>query len=169
MDLVSCIDDTIAWLTRHCTSHHPSLTRNVLLSEKHAWSLLDLPLSRRCLQRFLRFRMGCHGLRRDIAAWAGIPRLHRFCNICQHRTIGDEKHLVFECPALQDLPDERPHLFEGAQADAMVLFMWQKDMISVVRLLIRAEKGSSTHLVSPEMAGKDAMNLSLSPSPFPGR
>ena len=66
-------------------------------TEKHARSLLDLPVSRRCMQRFLRFRMGCHGLPRDIAAWAGIPRLQRFCNICQHRTIGDEKHLVFEC------------------------------------------------------------------------
>ena len=29
--------------------------------------------------------------------------------MCQHRTIGDEKHLVFECPALQDLRDKRPH------------------------------------------------------------
>ena len=52
-----------------------------------------------------------------------------------HRTSGDEKHLVFECPALQDLPDKRPHLFEGPQADAMVLFMWQDDMIGVVRFI----------------------------------
>ena len=82
-------------------------------AEKHARSLLDLPVSRRCMQRFLRFRMGCHGPPRDVAAWAGIPRLQSFCNMCQHRTIGDEKHLVFECPALQDLRDKRPHLFEG--------------------------------------------------------
>ena len=47
--------------------------------------------------------------------------------MCQHRTTGDEKHLVFECPALQDLRDKRPHLFEGTQADAMVLSMWQDD------------------------------------------
>ena len=59
----------------------------------------------------------------------------RVCNICQHRTIGDEKHLVFECPALQDLRDKRPHLFDGAQTDAMVLFMWQDDMIGVVRFI----------------------------------
>ena len=44
--------------------------------------------------------------------------------MCQHRTIGDEKQVVFECPALQDLRDKGPHLFEGTQADAMVLFMW---------------------------------------------
>ena len=87
------------------------------------------------MQRFLRFRMGCHRLPRDTGAWVGIPRLQRVCNICQHRTIGDEKHLVFECPALQDLRDKRPHLFDGAQTDAMVLFMWQDDMIGVVRFI----------------------------------
>ena len=40
-----------------------------------------------------------------------------------------------ECPALQDLRDKRPHLFHGARADAMVLFMWQDDMIGVVRFI----------------------------------
>ena len=37
-------------------------------AEKHARSLLDLPVSRRCMQHFLRFRMGCHRLPRDVAA-----------------------------------------------------------------------------------------------------
>ena len=55
-------------------------------------------------------RMCCHRLPRDIAAWAGITRLQRICNMCQHRIIGHEKHMVFECPALQDLRDKRPHL-----------------------------------------------------------
>ena len=67
--------------------------------------------------------------------------IHHSSPFCQHRTIRDEKHLVrvFECPALQDLRDKRPHLFEGTQADAiinatmMVLFMWQNDIIGVVR------------------------------------
>ena len=88
-----------------------------------------------CMQRFLHFRMGFHRLPREVAAWAGIPRLQRICNMCQHRTIGDEKHLVFECPALQDLRDNCPHRFEDTQADAMVLFMWQDDMIGVVRFI----------------------------------
>ena len=43
--------------------------------------------------------------------------------------------LVFECPALQYLRDKRPHLFEGTQADATVLFMWQDDLIGVVRFV----------------------------------
>ena len=85
-----------------------------------------------------------------------------FANVCQHRTIGDGKHLVFECPALQDLRNKRPHLFEGAQADAMVLFMWQDDMIGVVRFIDDCLERNSTHLISPEMAGKDVMSISLS-------
>ena len=43
--------------------------------------------------------------------------------MCQHWTIGDEKHLVFDCPVLQDLRDKHPHLFEGTQAGAMVLLI----------------------------------------------
>ena len=41
----------------------------------------------------------------------------------------------FECHALQDLRAKRPHLFEGAQADAMMLFMWQDDMIGMVQFI----------------------------------
>lgn len=104
-------------------------------AEKHAMSLLNLPISQRCMQQFLHFRMSCHGLPKDVAAWAGIFRLQRFCNMCQHRSIGDGKHLVFECPALQDLRDYCPHLSEGARADAMVLFMWQDDIIGVLRFV----------------------------------
>ena len=55
----------------------------------------------------------------------------------QHRTIGDEKHL-FECPALQDLRNKRPHHFEGTQADAMVLFIWHDDMIERCAILMCA-------------------------------
>ena len=40
--------------------------------EKHARSLLDLPVSRRCMQRFLRFRMGCHRLPRDTVQVHGL-------------------------------------------------------------------------------------------------
>ena len=50
---------------------------------RHARSLLDLPVSRRCLQRFLRLRMGCHRLPRDTGAWVGTPGLQRICNMCR--------------------------------------------------------------------------------------
>ena len=35
----------------------------------------------------------------------------------------------------RDLRNKGAHLFEGAQADAMVLFIWQDDMIGVVRFI----------------------------------
>ena len=34
-------------------------------------------------------------------------------------------HLVFECPALQNLRNEYDNLFQASQGDAMILFMWQ--------------------------------------------
>ena len=43
--------------------------------------------------------------------------------MCQHRTIGDEKHLVF------DLRDKCPHLFEGTQADAIYGIVHMAKMI----------------------------------------
>ena len=42
-----------------------------------------------------------------------------------------EKHLAFECPALQDLRDRYEYLFQAPQVDAMILFMWQDDIIGV--------------------------------------
>ena len=87
-------------LRTHTCAH----TRTGLLGlqSRHARSLLDLPLSMRCMQRLLRFRMGCHKLPRDTGCWLRVPRLNRFCTLCQQGVLGDEKHLVFECPALQD-------------------------------------------------------------------
>ena len=50
-----------------------------------------------------------------------------FLLLCQQGVLGDEKHLVFECPALQDLRDRYhdDNLFEAPQGDAMIFLMWQ--------------------------------------------
>jgi hypothetical protein len=37
---------------------------------------------------------------------------------------------VFECPALQHLRDRNKNLFQAPHGDAMILFMWQDDIIS---------------------------------------
>ena len=55
--------------------------------------------------------------------------------MCQHRAIGDEKHQVFECFALQDLREKHPHLFEGMLANTKVLLMRQDDMVGVMRFI----------------------------------
>ena len=51
--------------------------------------------------------------------------------MCQQ---GDEKHFVFEC-ALHDLRDRYGNLFQAPQGDAMILFMWQDDIIGVARFI----------------------------------
>ena len=55
--------------------------------------------------------------------------------MCQQGVLGDEKHLLFECPALQDLRDRYENLFQAPQGDAMLLFMWQDDIIGVARFI----------------------------------
>ena len=81
------------------------------------------------------FRMGCHKLPRDTRCWLRVPRLHRLSTLCQQGVLGDEKHLVFECPALQDLRDRYENLFQAPRGDAMILFMWQDDIIGVARFM----------------------------------
>ena len=75
--------------------------------------------------------MGCHKLPRDTGCWLRVPGLNRFCTLCQQGVLGDEKHLVFECPALQDLRDMYENLFQAPQGDAMILFKWQDDMVGL--------------------------------------
>ena len=55
--------------------------------------------------------------------------------MCQHGVLGDEKHLVFEYPALQNLRDRNKNLLEAPHGDAMIFLMWQDDMIGVARFI----------------------------------
>ena len=74
--------------------------------------------------------------------------------MCQHRTTGNEKRL----PCIAGSAWRLLHLFEGTQADAMVLFMWQHHIIGMVRCIDQClESILSRHSA---MAGKDVLNLS---------
>jgi hypothetical protein len=49
-------------------------------------------------------RTGCHDLRIDPGIRGNqVPRLQRFCQLCNNQAIDDERHIVLECPALHDL------------------------------------------------------------------
>jgi len=55
------------------------------------------------MQRFLQYRLGCHGLPIAAGCLAGtahVGRADRVCLACNSGPVGDEKHLVFECTAL---------------------------------------------------------------------
>ena len=89
---------------------------------RHALLFLVLPLSLCCMHRFLRFRMGCHKLPRDTGCLLVCQdKTKQNCMMCQQGVLGDEKHLVFECPALQDLHDRNKNLLKAPHGDAMIL------------------------------------------------
>ena len=55
--------------------------------------------------------------------------------MCQQGVLGDEKHLLFECPALQDLLNRYENLFQAPHGDAVILFMRQDDIIGVAWII----------------------------------
>ena len=128
---------------------------------KHARSLLDIPVSAACMKGLLRFRMGCHRLPRDEGSWArpNVPRLQRVCRLCTTSTLGDEKHIVFECLELRCFREQWPHLFKGPQT--MLAFMWQDDLIGVAKFVnaclqkMNPSEGRTSD--QPGVAGRDVM------------
>ena len=78
--------------------------------------------------------MGCHNLPWDLGRRQGVPRLHRVCTLCAGENPGDEQHVVFECPGLQDIRDRYPGLF-GEHAATMLQFMWQDDICGVAMFI----------------------------------
>ena len=69
-------------------------------------------------------RLGCHSLPSVLGRRSKprVPRHERVCTRC-HDGLGDEKHLVFECSALQHVRDKSSYLFLGH--DIMRSFMNQ--------------------------------------------
>ncbi|KAL3147746.1 hypothetical protein ABBQ32_14171 [Trebouxia sp. C0010 RCD-2024] len=74
----------------------------------------QLPVSGRRMQRFLQFRLGCHGLPVAIGRLAGpghVARGQRICTCCSTGAVGDERHHVFECVTLTPLWEQYAGLF----------------------------------------------------------
>ena len=55
--------------------------------------------------------MGCHGLPKDVGQRASMPRMQRVCQHCDLNEIGDEKHMVFACNAIQHIRERHAGLF----------------------------------------------------------
>jgi hypothetical protein len=89
------------------------------------------------IRRFLRFGTSCHNVPVDKGRQAR-PRIPRMSRICEHSTmneIGDERHLLFECPAVQHGTDQYAHLFTFATSTIRT-FLWQDDIISAIRYVV---------------------------------
>ena len=85
------------------------------------------------MQTLLRFRMGVHRLPKDEGSWNRVPRHERICLLCNLGSLCDEKHVVFECSALQGLRDEYASLF--SDVCTMKQFLWQDDLVSVAKFI----------------------------------
>ena len=85
------------------------------------------------MQTLFRFRMGVHRLPKDEGSWSRVPRHDRICLLCNLGSLCDEKHVVFECPALQGLRDEYATLF--SDVCTMKQFLWQDDLVSVAKFI----------------------------------
>ena len=94
----------------------------------------QLPANARKITQLMRFRLGCHGLPSDVGRHRAdsLPRHERLCTRCQDGR-GDEKHMVFECSALQHIRDEYPALFAGHHT--MRSFMNQADQRSIIHFI----------------------------------
>ena len=90
------------------------------------------------MQRFLQFRLGCHGLPIATGRLAGaghVDRANRVCLACNSGAIGDEKHMIFECTALAPLRQKHADLFAPA-TDTMRSFFAQPDHLRVLNYVI---------------------------------
>ena len=85
----------------------------------------------------------------------------RFCGKCHAQAIADERHLVFECSAVQPIRDRYPSLFTGP-GQTMQQFMWQADIVGVVHFI----RDSVLVLLDHNPEGGDGARLALSPQPW---
>ena len=100
----------------------------------------QLPVSGRRMQRFLKFRLGCHALPIATGRLAGsghVDRAHRVCLACNSRAVGDEKHMIFGCAALTFLRHRHADLFTPSiDHDTMRSCFEQQDHLGVLNYVI---------------------------------
>ena len=56
--------------------------------------------------------------------------IQHLCQRCNLHAFHDERHVVFECPAMQCVRDRYPALLSPAE-NTMQLFMWQRVVVGV--------------------------------------
>ena len=95
----------------------------------------EVPMSTAKLQRILRFRMGSHLLPIEQGRHLRLPRHRRVCRLCHTGALGDERHMLLECPALADLRDEYSPLVAECSG-VMARLVWARNQPMVSRYII---------------------------------
>ena len=123
---------------RTCASEGASLCKY------HRWFALPddapfnaffrLPLGLAHVYRVLRFRLGCHALPIVSQRHQRIARAERLCLHCDQRALGDEYHILFECPAT--LPARVPYMHLFPPGCTMLEFMQHPDSMAVARCIL---------------------------------
>jgi len=83
---------------------------------------------------YVRFRLGCSTLPVVMGRRYSTPRHLRHCQRCGTAAVGDERHLVFECPAVQHIRDYHSDLFWDGQS--MREFVNQTDQAAVMNFIV---------------------------------
>ncbi len=95
---------------------------------------LRLPLGLAQVYALVRFWLGCHKALPMTQRNNRRPRLQRLCLHCDHGALGDEMHMLFECPATQAARAPYAHLFPPGCT--MLEFMQHPDSMTVVRCIL---------------------------------
>lgn len=97
---------------------------------------IDLSLGLSRVRTVIRFRLGCHALPVVVLRHARprVPRADRLCLRCDMRALGDEQHLLLECPSVQGVRELYPHLFPIGCT--MREFIRHEDIYAVARCIV---------------------------------
>ena len=132
--------DTSGDMCRFCT-YHRWFGRPQNAACPSYW---ESPMGNAKLHRILRFRMGSHHLPVEEGRHFNLPRASRVCNLCNTDALGDERHMLLECPALADLRLQFSSLLLPCSG-VMRRLLWAKDQHEVCRYIIACLDRMSSH------------------------
>ena len=115
---------------KSCT-YHRWFSRPMGCKSASYW---NIPMGTAKLQRLFRFRMGCHRLPIEQGRHLRLPRARRVCRLCSTGQLGDERHMLLECPALSDVRAAFSELISQSSG-VMARLVWAKDQARVGRYI----------------------------------
>ena len=95
----------------------------------------DVPIGNAKLHRIFRVRMGSHLLPIEQGSHVQLPRNRRICRLCCTGALGEERHMLLECPALADLRQQYSSLLSDCSG-VMARLVWAKDQPLVSKYII---------------------------------